>query len=63
MKTNEKFIKVSGKFPIERELELGDDVVIEITGGIVKIETLDNQDGTKNQVHILKPIEIKVLSS
>lgn len=63
MNINEKLIRISGKTPIGpgKELKLGDDVIVRIKGGIVKIESLDNQDGTYNQVYVVKPLEVEVL--
>jgi len=57
---NENLLKVSGKFPIDRQLELGEDLEIRLKGGIVKKEILDNQDGSVNVVYIIKPTEIEL---
>ena len=57
-KINENLLKISGKFPIERALELGEEVEITLKGGIVKKEIYDLQDGSVNVVYLLKPTEI-----
>lgn len=57
MQINEKLIKVSaGKVPIEGDIKLGDDVQILISGTVVKEEHEDNQDGTINQVFVVKGV-------
>ena len=54
--------KLSWKFsriaPIELsdKLELGQDVEIKITAGVVQELTSDNQDGTVNVCYMIKPI-------
>jgi hypothetical protein len=62
MEINEKVLRVVGgsSLPPETELELGADVVIEITGNVVKIEEKDNQDGTKDRVFIVKQISASI---
>ena len=56
MQVNEHILKVSGKIDIPEGLELGSDHVISLTGQIVKVEDLDNQDGTCNKVYVFKPM-------
>ena len=57
MEINEKLVKVSmGKVPIIGELKLGDEVQILMQGEVVKEEREDQQDGTYNQVFIVKGI-------
>jgi len=56
---NERFIKLSSRIPIERDLKLGEDYVISIDGlmfraNCVKTETFDKQDGTVDMVYVLK---------
>lgn len=53
---NERIIKLTGQASIDYEtpMELGDDVTIRINGQIVKVEELDNQDGTKNIKYVFK---------
>lgn len=53
-------IKISGKFPIDRELELGQELEMRLKGGICKKEILDNQDGSVNIVYVVKPLEIEL---
>jgi hypothetical protein len=56
---NCNWIKVSGKFPIERKILLGEDVKLEVSAGCVKKEIKDNQDGTCDVLYVLVPIEVK----
>ena len=57
MEINEKLVKVSmSKVPILGELKLGDEVQILMQGEVVKEEREDQQDGTYNQVFIVKGI-------
>ncbi len=57
MQINEKLVKVSaGKVPIEGDIKLGDDVQIIISGTVVKEEHGDLQDGTINQVFVIKGV-------
>lgn len=57
---DEFLVKITGKTPIDQKLILGEDVRLEIIGNTVKIETLDNQDGTVNKVYCVKPLEVKI---
>ena len=59
--TNEKLIKISSKTPIEKTLELGNDVVIKIKGSVVSTQELDNQDGTINKVYTIKPYKAEIV--
>lgn len=55
MDVNEKLVKVSmSKVPILGELKLGDEVQILMQGEVVKEEREDCQDGSYNQVFIVK---------
>lgn len=58
MQVNEKILKLQGKISVPQEYILGEDYTIEITGQIVKIEDLDNQDGTVNKVFVFKPLYV-----
>jgi hypothetical protein len=56
---NEHFIKVSSQIPFPKEVQLGDDITLTLNGhayiaNCVKIEQMDNQDGSINQRYILK---------
>lgn len=56
---NERFVKLSSRIPFPNDIPLGADVTVIIDGhnfiaNCVKVETLDNQDGTVNKVHNLK---------
>jgi hypothetical protein len=50
--------RISGKFEVEKPIELGEDVELVIKASCCKIETFDNQDGSVDQVYILKPLEV-----
>ena len=55
MKVDEHLVKVSaGQIVTDKPLDLGDEVVLIVKGTVTKIEQLDNQDGTINQVYIVK---------
>ena len=57
---NERIIRFTGSATINKDSKLGEDVVFtEVTGGVVKIEEGDNQDGTKNRTFKIKLITIK----
>lgn len=56
---NERFVKLSSRIPFPKDIALGDDVTVVIAGhnyiaNCVKREELDQQDGTKDVVHVLK---------
>lgn len=56
---NEKWVKLSGRVPFAETIDLGDDVAVTIKGrsyiaNCVKVEELDQQDGTKDVVYNLK---------
>ena len=53
-------IKISGKFPIEKDLELGQEVLISLKGGVVKQEVNDNQDGTVDVTYVIKPLSVSI---
>lgn len=59
MQINERFVKLSSRLPYSREINLGQDVTVVIDGQIyiancVKLDQLDQQDGTINVVYNLK---------
>lgn len=58
---NESFIKVSSKTPIERKLEIGEQVKLAVVGEVVKTEILSRQDGSVDCVAIVKPVKIEVI--
>lgn len=54
---NEYAIKISmSKINIPNSLKLGDEVTIQLTGDVTKIEQLDQQDGTYDEVYTVKGI-------
>lgn len=58
MKTiDEKLIRITGKFPIPKEMELGKDYRVLVYGSVVKTEDSDNQDGTVNRTYVVKGYE------
>lgn len=55
-------IRVSGKFPIEKQLELGKEYSLNFIVGVVKQEVYDNNDGSVNINYVVKPIEGKLFT-
>ena len=53
-------VKISGRVNFDRKLELGQDVRLEIVGGVVKEETYDNNDGSVSICYVVKPVSIAV---
>lgn len=56
---NERLIKISSRLPTATEIQLGEDITLQIHGGVftlncVKTEDMDNQDGTINRIYTLK---------
>ena len=56
---NERFIKLSSRIPYDRDIQLGDDLAVSIgnttfIANCVKLDQLDQQDGTINVVYNLK---------
>jgi len=52
---DEHLVKISmSKIPIEETLELGQDVNILVKGTVTKVSQEDNNDGSYNQVYIIK---------
>lgn len=58
MKVNERFIKISrlkaDSIPISEDLEMDADVEIHISGQVVKIEDLTNNDGSVDRFFTIK---------
>lgn len=57
---DQNLIKISGKFEINRKIELGEDVGLRMKACCVKIEVCDNQDGTANVTYVCKPLELEI---
>lgn len=60
---NTFLIRIAGKAFVNTTAivwELGDEVEIVVKGGIIKKEELDNQDGTKDVVWVIKPTEVEI---
>lgn len=59
MTVDERLVKISMS-PAEtnKTYELGDEVSLNVRGDVVKIEHRDNQNGTYNEVYIVKAIEV-----
>lgn len=54
---DQNLLKISSsRTPLPQPLELGQEVTIIFKGDVVKTEQLDNQDGTYNQVYVVKGI-------
>ncbi len=59
MEVSERFIKLSSRLPFDKDIALGDDITLIIEGksfiaNCVKIDHLDQQDGSMNIVYNLK---------
>ncbi len=59
MEINSRFIKLSSRLPFDKDIALGQDIILVIEGksfiaNCVKIDHLDQQDGTMNIVYNLK---------
>ena len=56
MQINSKILKISGKIelPSDSELVLGQDIALDCSGEIVKIEEGNNQDGTFDRIYKVK---------
>ena len=54
MNINERIIKISGSATVPHDVKLGDDLTTTVTGSVVKVEHLDNQDGTENIRFVVK---------
>lgn len=59
MEINERFLKLSSRLPFNKDIALGRDVTVNIEGhtfiaNCVKIDHLDQQDGTMDIVYNLK---------
>ena len=52
-------VKISGRSSFAKKLELGQSVELIVSGGVVKEETCDNQDGSVSICYIIKPITIE----
>lgn len=60
---DENLVKISfSQIPIPSKLQLGEEVRLLVVGDVTKIEQLDNQDGTINQVYVVKGLFGEVLS-
>lgn len=63
MKVDQHLIKISmGKIPIEQPLELGEDVKLFVKGNVAKLSHEDNQDGTFDEVYIVKGIVAETIA-
>ncbi len=60
MNISERIIKISGSAIVPNDLKLGDDVTITVAGSVVKVEHLDNQDGTENIRFVVKAMTVNV---
>lgn len=57
---NEKHIRTNFKYETENRIELGQEVKLDVVASCVKIETSDNQDGSVNEVYVLKPLSVDI---
>lgn len=54
---NEHLVKISsGLMVTDKPLKLGDDVAILVKGTVTKIEQRDNNDGTFDQIYVVKGV-------
>ena len=60
LKPNELLLSVAGKAPVSRKLMLDQEVILEIKGQVVKTEMLNRQDGTYDDVVVVKAYSIDV---
>jgi hypothetical protein len=57
MPVNEHFIRISSSpVVIDKPLELGKEVTLYVTGDVTKIEQRDNQDGSYDEVYVVKGV-------
>lgn len=62
-RVDQHLVKISmSKIPIESPLELGQDVSLFVKGNITKLSHEDNQDGTFDEVYVLKGLVAEVIS-
>ncbi len=55
MKIDERLVKVSaGAITIPESLKVGEEVALYVKGTVVKVEYHDNQDGTVNEMAVVK---------
>ena len=60
MQINQYLVKISGKSLIGSPLELGQDVALTLKGAVVKLDHLDNQDGTMDVCATVKATEVSI---
>lgn len=60
MDVNERLIKLTGIAITEETLQLDDEVVLEVTGSVVKVEERSKQNGTKDLIYVVKPAIVEV---
>ena len=53
-KIDERFLVITGKICVEKDIDFGKDVRITLVGGLVKTEYEDNQDGTFDKIMKVK---------
>lgn len=58
MEINERFIKLTGSFPTNKELVMDQILEIKAVVDVVKVEDKSNQDGTQDRVYTCKVSEI-----
>jgi len=51
---NERLIMFTGKSCLGKALAIGDDFFFKVKGSVLKIEDIDNQDGTIDKVYKVK---------
>lgn len=63
IKTNEIFIKTSFKHPTEKEMELGQGLILRVEAVVVAKQYQDNQDGSQDIIIKVKPTVIEEISN
>ncbi len=57
---NEIWIRILGKFPIEKKLKMGEDVILEVKVCKDARELKDNNDGSVDLIEKVRILEVKV---
>lgn len=55
-------LKLTGKAELPREIEMGNNYHVSLSGSIPKVEEHDNEDGTLSRVYTFKPVKLELLN-
>ncbi len=61
MKTNSHILRISGAAELPKELTLGNNYTVTITGAVTKTEDVDNHDGSYDKKYTIKPILVELV--